>query len=1473
MSKVGGEKTGNLEGQGAWQFGLIPEGQNSVLSDSSSVVPEILPPLDSGLRFYEPPKADLSVASSLPLQDFQNNPLVQSRLKIALEVEKLKKSEVLLSKLEEASKKKNISPEVIQAHHELIFKQTDLVGLQKRLFFQMSNLLHPEGYPVDLVDYTHAVNGLFEIFFGKLGGKKVYFTPSQIEKLFSKGLMEKESVWVELNALASQVRAGMAPAMIKTGALPAQIQTWLAQTENFGFKNSVAFEVGQFQEILKSLKEDKKPIFHCENLIRMGSEIQVLIREGKLTEAKEKYSGEYSRARCFVLELHKEYERARKLKHYTVGVAIVVAAGFLAAITEGATAPLLVQAGARLSLAKVGGALVNGLTFVTADRLLNKIFLDKDFWDPKKSSLENAGDFALKSLFIAALNPYLKEVVYASRMRSLLPEIARKGLPQELLKEGVLDLSRKEARIFLTQLFENEIATMGKLERVLFKGKEFREEVYAFLGWTMLESQVTHLAQGKKPSIENLKMIEALLKPESILDQAAFLAALKVGNRVAKPLTEPLAQQLNQWSLQKLQSAEPRPESEPTAESSTGERGPLVTPPRQVTKAETQPASTFRPLPAEVFQPSEIAYSRGPAVDNRSRPITSESVDELGSSLHEAWRGSRQRPDGSFEPRLKKTQDQIWIDAHGGQAEVDIANTAYRDLPADWQAENKASAEAAVDEVTRAILQRIPLDAAFLETASAAIHVKWLERNGAWTPEAQKRPYEELSEVEKEKDRVVIREALDIYHRLRFPNGYQILPVAKSLGFEEPGYLWTLVRTFQPGLKLNEVEEIFHAIDPVLKERGVSSLIRGAIFRQVVEGRLGREEAKKMADAFQAGSFLLESTPDGMGYVKRPTERPSGDLAPSASAIGQTSSGETFRLVLHRVGTDTYSPELTYVVPKSARMTNTVEGRDVTVEFQTWSASEPESRLITLTLSHAEVDRLGIPLMIDGKLDQSSGRRIPTFSLHRVKEDNGRAPSSGGGLLLTLTTLGAGLATLLSSETSHAMVTSAMTANETGGLLAAGALVTLGVASTGRGGVFQRIGRWFANLFAGSPSNVNLPEREPQPAEAPPHESVDARTNDLRGPEGNHPYRQMIETGGRDRQVLLETKISEINRSEEKNPLEKAQAIAKLVEAPQFSSPDSFQTIILALCGCGAGGGSKAFLLAEIGEKLSLDASQFEFLLQRIVTLTTDVRQQVFAEGRIYSNPHFINFSQLRNRFRRLMPNEAFTYWGLSQAVKNPNLPWELYELALDKIRAFEGSRFEPILNSILEHPHPHRERYLEKIANSSGTPGSTRSGVGAGALFSLTLFSTGLTTLLSSEPAHAAVSKGMESLASGDVIGFLAAGALFALGMTFGGRKLPPSEAFRHFMSEEEFNELEQRAEPSLSNRSQPKDPLKESALPPPSDAFRHFSDEDELQPFTRRPAFVLPAQPHGQNSSKKKLPPPSEAMRHFGDDEESLK
>ena len=140
---------------------------------------------------------------------------------------------------------------------------------------------------------------------------------------------------------------------------------------------------------------------------------------------------------------------------------------------------------------------------------------------------------------------------------------------------------------------------------------------------------------------------------------------------------------------------------------------------------------------------------------------TQERITYLAGQLDDEWRKSRwQEETGSYEPRIKLVEDLEWTERHGGAVEVDIANTAYEDLPSKWQKENKESAVVAITEVEKALEGNRELNESFLEDASAVLHDKWLERNRDWASIEQSVPYGELSEEEKEKDRVIIRRAI-----------------------------------------------------------------------------------------------------------------------------------------------------------------------------------------------------------------------------------------------------------------------------------------------------------------------------------------------------------------------------------------------------------------------------------------------------------------------------------------------------------------------------------------------------------------------------------------------------------------------------------------------------------------------------------------------------------------------------------------
>jgi hypothetical protein len=95
-------------------------------------------------------------------------------------------------------------------------------------------------------------------------------------------------------------------------------------------------------------------------------------------------------------------------------------------------------------------------------------------------------------------------------------------------------------------------------------------------------------------------------------------------------------------------------------------------------------------------------------------------------------------------------------DGMGGQ--VDILNTDYSKLPQKWQAENEAQAVAAINLVMKAGNDAKKQ----LESLAAEVHEQWLSRN-TWAKDGPLGvSYGELPEEEKQKDRDVILQAIEV---------------------------------------------------------------------------------------------------------------------------------------------------------------------------------------------------------------------------------------------------------------------------------------------------------------------------------------------------------------------------------------------------------------------------------------------------------------------------------------------------------------------------------------------------------------------------------------------------------------------------------------------------------------------------------------------------------------------------------------
>jgi hypothetical protein len=114
-------------------------------------------------------------------------------------------------------------------------------------------------------------------------------------------------------------------------------------------------------------------------------------------------------------------------------------------------------------------------------------------------------------------------------------------------------------------------------------------------------------------------------------------------------------------------------------------------------------------------------------------------VIQFASKAHDMWRNQHIKTNGDV-PRVKKNSD---------STEGDI-NVSFHKLHPDWKKENVAAGKAAL-----AAVKKHPNN---LEKASEHVHNEWMKRNPKQDYNAhQHKPYKDLPEDEKEKDRVHVR--------------------------------------------------------------------------------------------------------------------------------------------------------------------------------------------------------------------------------------------------------------------------------------------------------------------------------------------------------------------------------------------------------------------------------------------------------------------------------------------------------------------------------------------------------------------------------------------------------------------------------------------------------------------------------------------------------------------------------------------
>ena len=104
--------------------------------------------------------------------------------------------------------------------------------------------------------------------------------------------------------------------------------------------------------------------------------------------------------------------------------------------------------------------------------------------------------------------------------------------------------------------------------------------------------------------------------------------------------------------------------------------------------------------------------------------------------------------------------------AAGGQVEQDILAISNRYLSTNNRAENDASANVVLKTIEDQLASGGKLDDAFVEKASVTVHDEWMKRNSSWAPPEQMLPFSQLTKVEADKDRAMVRIGMTLATRL-----------------------------------------------------------------------------------------------------------------------------------------------------------------------------------------------------------------------------------------------------------------------------------------------------------------------------------------------------------------------------------------------------------------------------------------------------------------------------------------------------------------------------------------------------------------------------------------------------------------------------------------------------------------------------------------------------------------------------------
>jgi len=135
-------------------------------------------------------------------------------------------------------------------------------------------------------------------------------------------------------------------------------------------------------------------------------------------------------------------------------------------------------------------------------------------------------------------------------------------------------------------------------------------------------------------------------------------------------------------------------------------------------------------------------------------------IEKIANLTHEKFRKIYQEVNNGT--RVKITKDEAWIKQYSTD-QADLAKLNYFGLPSDWQKERWFGAKMALDVLLETVKSGKLLNEEFIERASDMVHQEWLDRNFNRAENEHKLSYKELSEEAKEKDRIFVRSAIEIF--------------------------------------------------------------------------------------------------------------------------------------------------------------------------------------------------------------------------------------------------------------------------------------------------------------------------------------------------------------------------------------------------------------------------------------------------------------------------------------------------------------------------------------------------------------------------------------------------------------------------------------------------------------------------------------------------------------------------------------